>query len=340
MIEHEVPGCLPPGVEDSHLRELPPNGPALATAAALLHAEYRDRLVTAVRHDDEPPGLVDAYATARVHRDRERRRHRLDGLDQPQGGTPAEVVQRQAELLGARDLAEQVPVDGEHRDRGAELVDHVRDVEPRVEVDVPRPVRHAGAHTAGEDAELSPERALPAVVVYLPHEVLPKVRHVRDAPLEGIEDQRVGVGVDLPHGDGRRVVVRVIHAPVLLRGRDHLLAGLGIVHVLDGSREFARLAGKRDDYERRIPVVHRDEVTMIPIDGQVAGGGPPGVDTAHFCEAAVVMDLVGEDLAVLLDVLGARVDDVEPVAVKWRDKERSSRERQRESRTRREQRRR
>lgn len=98
---------------------------------------------------------------------------RLDGLDQPQGGTPVEFIQRQAELLSARDLAEQIPVDGEHRDRVAELVDDVRDVELRVKVDVPRPVRHAGAHAAGEDIELLPERALPAVVVDLPDQVLP-----------------------------------------------------------------------------------------------------------------------------------------------------------------------
>ena len=104
----------------------------------------------------------------------------------------------------------------------------------------------------------------------------------------------------------------MIHAPVLLCGRDHLLPGLGIVHVLDGSSEFSRLARERYDGEGRIPVVHSDEVAVIPIDGQVAGGGPPGVDAAHLREAAVVMDLVGEDLAVLLDVLGARVYNIEP----------------------------
>jgi len=58
-------------------------------------------------------------------------------------------------------------------------------------------------------------------------------------------------------------------------------------------------------------------MTILLIDRQVTRGRPASVDPTNLREASVVMDFVGQNLAVLLDVLGARVDDVEP------DKERT-----------------
>jgi hypothetical protein len=53
-------------------------------------------------------------------------------------------------------------------------------------------------------------------------------------------------------------------------------------------------------------------MALFTIDRQVTSGRPPGVDPTDLREASVVMDIVGKDLAVLLDVLSARVYDVEP----------------------------
>ncbi len=53
-------------------------------------------------------------------------------------------------------------------------------------------------------------------------------------------------------------------------------------------------------------------MTILTIDRKVTSGRPAGVDPTDLLEASVVMNLKGKDLAVLLDVLGARVDDVEP----------------------------
>lgn len=108
VVELEVTRGFPPCVEEANLGERPAHGPSLiaTAAAALLDAEYRDRFMSAIGDDDEPSGLMDANTTAGVHRDRERRWHRLYGLDQPEGGAAAERVHRQTEFLRARNLAE------------------------------------------------------------------------------------------------------------------------------------------------------------------------------------------------------------------------------------------
>ena len=121
--------------------------------------------------------------------------------------------------------------------------------------------------------------------------------------------------VDLPLGDCGLVVHRMIHAAVLFGGGEHRLALSRIVYALDGSGERPRFFAQRDDHQRTIPVVDGDEVPLLPVDRDVASRGSAGVDAANLREAPVRADFVREYLAVLLDVLGARVDDVEPVAL-------------------------
>ena len=69
------------------------------------------------------------------------------------------------------------------------------------------------------------------------------------AERDEVEDQRVGVRVDLTLGDRGVVVVRVVRAPVLLGGREHRPAAAGVVRALDRPGEPPGLPGERDDDE-------------------------------------------------------------------------------------------
>lgn len=130
---------------------------------------------------------------------------------------------------------------------GAQFVDNVRHVELGVELEVSGSVRHARAQPAGQGVELYPELTLGLAVKDFANQVLAEVGHVRDASLERVEDQGVGVRIHLTLRDGRLVVHRVVDAAILLRGGNHLLALARIVDVLDGSGELPSFLGERND---------------------------------------------------------------------------------------------
>ncbi len=53
-------------------------------------------------------------AAARVHGGGERRRHRFDGLDEPEGRAALELVHGQSQLGCVRYFGKELTVDGEH----------------------------------------------------------------------------------------------------------------------------------------------------------------------------------------------------------------------------------
>ena len=91
-----------------------------------LHAEDGDRLMAAVRNDDEPSRFVNAHPPARVERRRERGRNRPDRLDQSQRRPTLEPVHVLPVLRSGVDLGQKFPVDFEDGDLRGETTKQMK----------------------------------------------------------------------------------------------------------------------------------------------------------------------------------------------------------------------
>mmetsp|Transcript_9581 Transcript_9581/g.27319 ORF Transcript_9581/g.27319 Transcript_9581/m.27319 type:complete len:315 (+) Transcript_9581:392-1336(+) len=224
MIELKMARRFSAGVEMSH--HIQPT--------ALHDLVHADGLVSAVADDDEPSRLMDADSAARVEGVGKGVGDGADGLDQSQRAAPAESFQAVfAVAHGGVDFLQQVAVDLKDGDRRTELVDDVRDVVARMEFQVPRSVGMSGAQSGWQHVHLAFDLAVLAVVQEFANDVLAQIRYIRDGSDKGIQHERMRMRIGLALLDGGSVVAGMVDAAVLLGGRDHLFASLGIVHGFD-----------------------------------------------------------------------------------------------------------
>ena len=160
-----------------------------------------------------------------------------------------------------------------------------------VELDVPRAVR-AGARAARQLADRR-ELARLRVECVQPNLVEAEVGDARDAAVGRVDDDRVGVRLRLAVGE---VVGEAAGVHLRRRLQVHLLGD----HAVGLHRAHA---------ERRVPVVDEEHVLEVRGEVEEARRQPVRRLAAERREAAGRVGREADDLAVLVDRLGERVDD-------------------------------
>mmetsp|Transcript_21429 Transcript_21429/g.50819 ORF Transcript_21429/g.50819 Transcript_21429/m.50819 type:complete len:311 (-) Transcript_21429:49-981(-) len=142
----------------------------------------------------------------------------------------------------------------------------------------------------------------------LPDHVHAEVGHKGHVASAWLEHDGVRVRVTLPLRLRRRVIARVVD--MILRARLHLAALLRVVGRHHAAQPAVRLHAHRAD--RRVPVVDQQHAAAGVVDSQEARRGAA---RAHGWavlaqRAGLAVERERDHLALLLDALGARVDDV------------------------------
>mmetsp|Transcript_21709 Transcript_21709/g.60421 ORF Transcript_21709/g.60421 Transcript_21709/m.60421 type:complete len:322 (-) Transcript_21709:275-1240(-) len=209
MIELEVPWCVASRVEMPDQIQ-----PTLLPALHLVHA---DGLVSAIAHHDEMAGLVNADASAGVHRFGKCGRQSADGLDEAQGAASLESCHILAVARRRVHFLEQIAIDLEHCHCGAELIDDVGNVVLRMELQVPRAVGVSRAQPRWQHVGFMHDLSLCAIVEEFADDVLSQIRNVRNGPNERIQHQRMRVRISLPLLDGGSIVAGMVGSAILFR---------------------------------------------------------------------------------------------------------------------------